>query len=204
MDAIGASYFLPDNPEDAGKDELKKNDLSTRIKNIFGNVAKPSGTKTKAFELTSIDVTGSGTSGGGESKGKGNGGKGKHKGDGSGDGQRGGSDDGEDKGLKQIPVKKRLMCEDASSGLYVLTMMVPSTANTGKLRFSLSGEQSEFELPISNAKVLSEGSRTTIAKVKGNTIYLNNLTKSERLRIEVEVDFDKHCMMEVDYYANKR
>lgn len=161
-------------------------------------------TRVKAVELTEVELADTGEEGGGEYEGKGNGGKGKHKGKGIGDGDRGGTNRGEENGLKQISVKKRLMCEDASNGIYTLSMTVPSTASIGKINFELSGEQSEYELPIVNASILSKGSSTVIDKFKGNTVYLKNLRKGECLKIEIKVSFDKYCMMEVDYYAKKR
>lgn len=204
MDAIGASDFLPDTPEEQGADELQKNDLSTRIKKLLGREIEPTKTKSKAVEVTEVTPSDNGDKGGGENSGKKSGGKGKHKGDGDGKGDKGGTDDGNEKGLKQIIVKKRLMCEDAFAGKYLLSMIAPSNASVGKLSFELSGEQSEYELPITAAKIITDGSSTTIDKINGNSIYLKNITKGERLKIEVQVDFDKHCMMEVDYYANKR
>ena len=204
MDAIGASDFLPDRPEGEGKDEQKKYELSTRIKKLSSKEVKPARTRVKAVELTEVELADTGEEGGGEYEGKGNGGKGKHKGKGIGDGDRGGTNRGEENGLKQISVKKRLMCEDASNGIYTLSMTVPSTASIGKINFELSGEQSEYELPIVNASILSKGSSTVIDKFKGNTVYLKNLRKGECLKIEIKVSFDKYCMMEVDYYAKKR
>ena len=204
MDAIGASDFLPDRPEGEGKDEQKKYELSTRIKKLSSKEVKPARTRVKAVELTEVELADTGEEGGGDYEGKGNGGKGKHKGKGIGDGDRGGTNRGEENGLKQISVKKRLMCEDASNGIYTLSMTVPSTASIGKINFELSGEQSEYELPIVNASILSKGSSTVIDKFKGNTVYLKNLRKGECLKIEIKVSFDKYCMMEVDYYAKKR
>ncbi len=204
MDAIGASDFLPDKPEGVGQDKSKKYDLSTRIKKLLGKEVSATKTKTKAFELTEIEPSDSGKGGGGEVEGKGNGGKGKHKGIGTGKGSIGGTDTGKDKGLKNISVKKRLICKDVSNGTYLLRMIVPSTAARGKLSFDLSGEQSDYKLPITDAKVLSENSSTTIDDIKENTVYLKNMKKGQMLKIEVNVDFDTHCMMEVEYYANKR
>lgn len=43
-----------------------------------------------------------------------------------------------------------------------------------------------------------------LKKITGNTIYLNYMNKGDRVKIEVTVDFDSYCMMEVDYYANKK
>ena len=82
-------------------------------------------------------------------------------------------------------------------------MIVPFTSSIGKISFNLSGEQSDYKLPITKAKIVSKGSNTVLDKYKKNTVYLKNLIKGEHLKIEVKVDFDKYCMMEVDYYAKK-
>lgn len=85
-----------------------------------------------------------------------------------------------------------------------MNFISPSKASKGKLVFSLSGEQSDFKLPVNDAKIVFGSSQTGIDKVIGNQIYLSNLIKGDSLKLEVTVDFDSYCMMEVDYYANKK
>lgn len=70
--------------------------------------------------------------------------------------------------------------------------------------FSVAGEQSDFELPIKTAEIVAAHEETEIEKVESNTIYLNNMKKGESICIEIKVDFDSYCMMEVDYYAYKK
>lgn len=105
---------------------------------------------------------------------------------------------------KEITVKKRLMCRDVKEGKYRLTFMAPSKSSKGKLIFNVAGEQSDFELPIISANVISSTNRTTIEKIVGNTVYINDIQKGENINLEIKVDFDSYCMMEVDYYANKK
>lgn len=81
---------------------------------------------------------------------------------------------------------------------------VPSTAPQGKLEFSLSGEQSDFELPIIKAMIVEKECSAEVDSIIDNIIYLRKMIKNEKLKIEVEVSFDRYCMMEVDYYANKK
>lgn len=203
IDAIGASDFLPDKSEGEGRGKKEHYDLSTKIKKISGKEVEPAKTRVKAVEFTEVEMTDSGDNGGGDSVGKGNGGKGKHKGKGIGEGNHGDTDNGKENGLKQISVKKRLICDDESNGIYTLSMIVPSTSSIGKISFNLSGEQSDYELPITDPRIVSKGSNTKLDKYENNTVYLKNLTKGEHLKIKVKVDFDKYCMMEVDYYAKK-
>ena len=94
------------------------------------------------------------------------------------------------------------MCTNAKSGIYHLSFIVPSNTSEAKLEFTLSGEQSDFELPILNAKVLN--GNTKVTSIKGNKVFLSGLEKGKNLKAEIQVEFDKYCMMEVDYYACKK
>ena len=97
-----------------------------------------------------------------------------------------------------------MICSDVKNGKYILNFNVPLSAPKGKLEFSLSGEQSDFELPIINAKVVEKECSAEVDFISGNIIYLRKMVKGEKIKIEVEVSFDGYCMMEVDYYANKK
>lgn len=212
LDAIGASDFLPDRIEDDKEPKLQKNDLSTRIKKIFGKSIEPMKKKTKAVELAEIDSNTDEESGSGPGDGKGpKPGPGPHPGPGQGpfpgadSGPNPKSDKpGDDKKYKEIDVKKRLVCTDIHKGKYTLSFISPSKSSKGKLVFNLAGEQSDFELPIYSANIISSFPGTCIERITGNTIYLNYMNKGDRVKIEVIVDFDSYCMMEVDYYANKK
>ena len=190
MDAIGASDFLPDKPEDGQEDRLQKNDLSTRIHKMIGKSVEPTKTRSRAVDIGEVGSKEDGKGGHGTGKGSGKG-KGGHK-------------SGDEVGYRPIPVKKRLMCSDEATGLYVLNMIVPSTASSGKLEFTLSGEQSDFGLPVNRAKILTPGVSTLIESCDGNILYLKNLIKGQKLQVQLQVDFEGYCMMEVDYYANKK
>lgn len=212
LDAIGASDFLPDRIEDDKEPKLKKNDLSTRIKKIFGKSIEPMKKKTKAVELSEIDSNADEESGSGPGDGKGpKPGPGPHPGPGPGPfpgaepGHNPKSDKpGDDKKYKGIDVKKRLVCTDIRKGKYTLSFISPSKSSKGKLVFNLAGEQSDFELPIDSANIISSLPGTCIERITGNTIYLNNMNQGDHVKMEVVVDFDSYCMMEVDYYANKK
>lgn len=218
IDAIGASDFLPDKIEEGKQPKLQKNDLSTRIKKLLGKSIEPTKKKTKAIDLTEADLKEGNSGGSGPGEGPGpDPGPGPHPGPGPGPepgpepgphpGPNPGPDGkktGEKIKYKEIPVKKRLVCTDLNEGKYVLSFLSPSKATKAKLEFSLSGEQSDFDLPIHDAKIISGASGTTVERTMGNKIYLNNLVKGDSLKIEIKVDFDSYCMMEVDYYANKK
>lgn len=196
MDAIGASDFLPDKPEGEQEDKLQKNDLSIRINKMIGKAVEPTKTKSKAVDIDEVG-TKEGEEGGRETRTGG----GTRTGRGTG---MGGNRSGDEVGYKHIPVKKRLVCSNAATGSYVLNMVVPSTASNGKLEFTLSGEQSDFDLPVNSAKVLTQEASTSIVSWDENILYLKNMKKGQVLKLEVQVDFEGYCMMEVDYYANKK
>ena len=214
MDAFGASDFLPDKLDDSEDDKLQKDELSTRIRNLDGKTVKPVKTKSKIVDIVDVDPE-SGDSNGGSGKGQkpgpNSGSYPPHPGPDPGPGpgpnsgpnpQPGGDIPGKEPNYKEIQVKKRLICSNAKSGIYNLSLVIPSTASKGKLEFILSGEQSDFELPIVEAKV-SEGN-AKVEKISGNKIFLEDLEKGKKLKVEVQVDFDEYCMMEADYYANKK
>lgn len=207
MDALGASDFLPDKSTDEEEKSLKKDEMSTRIKSLEGKVIEPSKERTRSIDKVEVDSDPEGETGSG---------KGEEPGPvkptpphpgpviGVNPRNQGGlkNKEGNEKNLKKIQVKKRLMCTNAKSGIYHLSFIVPSNTSEAKLEFTLSGEQSDFELPILNAKVLNGNAKVT--SIKGNKVFLSGLEKGKNLKTEIQVEFDKYCMMEVDYYACKK
>lgn len=213
IDAIGASDFLPDRIEDDKEPELQKNELSTRIK-ISPKSIEPTKKKTKALDPSEVMSEGEepGGSGPGERPGP-KPGPGPHPGPGPGPypgpypgpgPDPKGNKPGHNIKYEAILVKKRLVCTNINEGKYLLSFISPSKASKGRLEFSLSGEQSDFELPIRSARIISGSSETSVERIMNNQIYLCNLIKGDAVKLEVIVEFDSYCMMEVDYYANKK
>ncbi len=223
MDAIGASDFLPDSA--ISEDEkLQKNVLSTRILELNASEKIPSNNISKALDVDDLDAMVSGVGSGSREKKQvpkptspgsvapgANPGpsSGPNPGDVSGtNDSNSGDGNGENEGntvvFKEISVKKRVICKNASKGLYLLRMIVPSNSTKGKLSFSISGEQSDFELPIKEAKVTSGTRTTTVTNTSGNTVIMGNMKKGESIVLEFKVDFEGYCMMAVNYYANKK
>ena len=61
-----------------------------------------------------------------------------------------------------------------------------------------------------NGTIVSRGSGNfssdeakEIARLKNCLLY-TSLEKGKNLKTEIQVEFDKYCMMEVDYYACKK
>lgn len=215
MDAFGASDFLPDERDEGQKDKMQEDEMSIGIKSIEGKTVEPSKNRVKAVDLTNADLdpdreiggSGKGTNPGPEPV------PGfPHPGSGPGvaSGLNLGSNPRQNKddlrktiSYEEVSVKKRLICKEADKGIYVFTMVVPFSASKSKLEFTISGEQNDFKLPIANAKVISSGN-AQVEDINGNVIYLKDLDKGAALKLEIQVNFDEYCMMEVDYYASKK
>lgn len=187
MDAYGASDFIPDRIDEEAEQKLQKNDLTTRIKRLLGKEKAPVKKKVKQVELVSKEEP----SGTGKSKTKGNQGS-------------TGSQPGDTVGYKKVDVKKRLACVNANSSTYKLSFLLPNKAKRGKLQFFISGEQSDVELPVVSAKILSGPAGLAITKISDDSIYLDGIQKGAPVSLEVSIDFDNYCMMEVDYYESKK
>lgn len=204
MDAIGANDFLPDRIEDAQEPQLQKNDLSFRIKKLFGKSVEPTKKKTKAMKIEEIEINENGAGGSGPGDGVGpKHGAGPHPGPGF--GPFAGPDDGEDKVGKsqgdktkyeELKIKKRLICIDAQEGKYRLNFVSPSNSSKGKIVFNVAGEQSDFELPIKSVNVVSNSTGITVEKIIDDTVYIKNMQKGKNISLEIKVDFDSYCMME--------
>ena len=94
------------------------------------------------------------------------------------------------------------MCIDKKSGKYLNIFKVPKTCKSAKLEFNIVGEQSTSTINIKNSKIL-EGN-TAIKKINGNVIYLDSVKKNDTLKIDLQLDFDEYCLLEVTYYENKK
>ena len=203
MDAIGANDFLPD---DISLEQVKKSyedTFSTKIKGLNEKTVEPTVNKSKKTIVSDVDSEVEGFGGTGQNPGKGYGGHTDHAGVGQGKGFAG-DGVGETTGFQMVPTKKRLTCKDAQKGIYKVTMIIPEDAEKSKLTFGISGEQSDFDLPIISAKVLSNDTDLLVEKTKDNEVYLSGMKKGQRLNLEVKIDFDEYCMMEVDYYEDKK
>ena len=209
VDAYGASDFLPDQIQEDGSQGLVKNDLTNKIKKLLGKKVEPTRKKTKSVDVTKSDISEDGSGGGPGDKNGPKPGHGPHPGPGIGPYEGGKNildDENKDEQVnyKEIKVKKRLLCVNEKTGSYILNFSSPSKASKGKLEFNVAGEQSDFELPIKQAKIISDTTTAKIDRIENNLIYFTDLKKGESIKLELDVDFDSYCMMEVDYYANKK
>lgn len=206
MDAIGANDFLPDKRVDEMHEKTRENGLCVQIKDLHEKSVEPTKKRTPVIEDIKIDPEQDGKGSGGWKDGEGHIiHPDPHQGQGPGADQgEEGDKQGDKTSYKEIRVKKRLICSDEAKGVYILSFIVPKTAGKGKLEFVLAGEQSDFKLPIVSAGVISKGYNTVVEFIRENIVYLSDLTKGEQLKLEVVIEFDTYCMMEVEYYADKR
>lgn len=103
--------------------------------------------------------------------------------------------------FKSVAVNTRAICVNPTEGRYQIRFIVPKKAKAGRLDISVAGD--EDSQVVKNAKVISSKG-TTISKVEGNSLYLGNLIAGDYLSLEVSVDYDCYCMLEVQYYENKK
>ena len=233
IDAFGANDFLPDLTIKSDSKQTMLNIFSDLIKEVEGKemnpISKPTPKPKKKkkskekgneidifgpYELGGADNPPSGNSNNGSSAGPdkpGNEDGGKNIGQGQGDGDNLNSTtgtaefDNESKELesyKESSIKLRSMCIDKKSGKYLNIFKVPKTCKSAKLEFNIVGEQSTSTINIKNSKIL-EGN-TAIKKINGNVIYLDSVKKNDTLKIDLQLDFDEYCLLEVTYYENKK
>lgn len=210
IDAFGASEFLPDYPQKEGGNPSHK---SVFLPGIEGGELKPmkpvTPTLSKPGSILSDDdnddddgsVTGgtghSGAAGGtsnrsGKSKKGGRGGKG-----------------GKTKRLNfsSVPLAGvRSYCKNAEQGEYIVSFHIPHTAKQAKLKFHVAGEQSTFPIAVNDVKVLTGKNSAKIEKTENNEdsyILLNDLKVGHPVKLDVKLDFDQFCLLEVIYSEAK-
>lgn len=105
--------------------------------------------------------------------------------------------------FKSTAIQPRAICTDATAGKYTVKFIVPKKAKHGRLEFRLSGEQSDYDVPVSCAS-LTGTTKSSIIDCKENYIILENLNAGEILTLKAILDFDSYCMLEVLYYESKK
>lgn len=225
IDAFGANDFLPDLTIKSDSKQTMLNIFSDLIKEVDGKEmnpiskpnSKPKKRKKRKNNGKEVDIFIDDDFSGGDNPPteNNNGGKSgnydckKYPGNGDGNNpnsatevSKGDSDTEELESYKEATIKLRSMCIDKKQGKYLNTFKVPKTCKYAKLEFSIVGEQSTSTINIKNSNLL-EGN-TSIKKIQGNTIYLDSVKKNDVLKIDLQLDFDEYCLLEVTYYENKK
>lgn len=219
MDAVGLNDFLPNKSLESDQSQKKTESLNSTIKSLISKEknqeptrpTKRKGQNTEDFEdqLTGeLGITPSGDESGN--------GDGNHGGDGDagagttnpgGQNELDGSQSGDkDKERKRKPSKhpikmqEKYFCENKGEGKYKIFISPEKSLPSGRLIFSVMGEQSDYDLPIKYAS--TNDRNVTVEKFSSNTVYLHSLKKGERFLLEVEIDYSDYCVLGVELYEN--
>ena len=207
MDAIGLSDFLPD-AHIAGEGDEKRESLTMKIKEVKQKKKEKPKKKTKKqskgedFEKVLIDAgIEDGIGGGDGPKPPLDGEEGaklppddkQHEDGGNGDDP--GSKEKKEKN-KPIDTDMRYLCMDKSQGYYRVNIKPDKKFEKGKLEFKVSGEQSEFDLPI----VSVQSDEIEVTSIQGNVVRFKNKVGKKEISLKVQVDYDHYCVLEVNLY----
>lgn len=194
IDAFGANDFLPDNIIGNGKKTNIKETLTGVVKDIKTKDIVPTRKSKRRIETDDINPDDKGKNGNKKD------GEGKHS-------EKQGNhypkdDDGNEKGFKIVDVKSRIICIDKDKGLYLIKYIVPRKVKRVKLEFILNGEQSDYDFPVNDVWV--ESGKVSVDKIDGNNVYLSNIEKNDKVILKLNLKFNQYCMMEANYYENKK
>ena len=138
---------------------------------------------------------------GGVGTGAGQAGTRKGKSEGKGGGKRGGVSAGKRDGLTFVPVRSRAMRAENAVNTYRVKLVVPDDVSRCMLELRCDGERGRSDLTLKSARVI----RGNVEErgLKNNTISLGGCRKGEIIEVEYTPNFDRPCMMEVNFYAAK-
>ncbi|QCR31031.1 hypothetical protein [Lysinibacillus sp. SGAir0095] len=212
MDAFGLSDFLPDTTTEAGEGEEKKESLTMKIKTIVQKKKEKPKKKLKKKqpkenfeeELQDAGITPEGDLAGhtnedrNEGQGEGGGSGNQHGEQGATDEGTGGAKDGKGEKEKNKPVdaETRYICMQKDEGLYRVNFKPDKKFEKGKLEFKVVGEQSEYILPVISVESID----IEIISIDKNAVRFINLTGKKPKNIQVKVDYEQYCVLEVDLY----
>lgn len=212
MDAFGLSDFLPDTTTVEGEGDDKKESLTLKIKSIAQKKKEKPKKKLKKKQrnedfdetLEEAGITDEGDFAGHDDDERDEG-QGNTGGTGNTHGEQGPSDEGtggakegngEKEKNKPIDVETRYVCLQKNEGLYRVNIRPDKKFEKGKLEFKVSGEQSDYSLPI--IEIMSNDIEVT--GIDKNVVRFKNLTGKRPKNIQVKVDYEQYCVLEVDLY----
>lgn len=210
MDAVGVSDFLPDSTliSQDGKDKVESVTTTVKEVAIKKKEQKPKKKMRKRKEehsdidqelLEEFGITPEETDSSDDSKG---GPK-----DEQAPNERNPDEQGEQEKKKQkrgkskpVSSKQKYICSNKQSGQYNFLITTDKKVQRGQLTFKLLGEQSDYDLPIRNAKFNDES--IMIEDISANTIHFVCTEKKKNLSLSIEVDYTDYCVMEVGVFEN--
>lgn len=92
----------------------------------------------------------------------------------------------------------RLFLTDKDKNIYKLIFVPKKNSGRGYLQISLSGEQNSVKASITGA---TEQKTNTPLICKGNKIYLDNIEKNVKNKIQFRLDYIEECSLEVKLYG---
>ncbi|WP_156576508.1 hypothetical protein [Bacillus luti] len=101
----------------------------------------------------------------------------------------------------QVSSQHKYLCTDKLLGKYRFQIIPNQGIRSGKLEFTVIGEQSELNLPIKNAFFTNES--VIVESISTNTVIFKSKNKNKVLELEVEIDYSEYCAMGVAVYENK-
>lgn len=191
IDVFGANEFLPDidaKPSSSGHEVafLPKNTVGT-LKTMTG-VHLPK-------QSDELEKGGGKTEGSRMSPRK----KESHKKHGNGKNTNGGN---QTLTFKNVALPElRCFCRNEKEGAFRLALRIPHTVKHAKIQLDISGEQSTFTIPVETAKVVT--GKAAVAKVDRNFIELTDLKLNDFVVLDVKLNFDQFCLLEVSYSEAK-
>lgn len=105
--------------------------------------------------------------------------------------------------IKAVPLtnKFKYACRDKMNGQYRFLIDFDKPILRGYLKFTVIGEQSNFDLPIKHARF--EESEIAITSISGNNIYFTASEKKKSLKLNIQIEYSDYCVMEVGVYEDK-
>lgn len=212
MDAFGLSDFLPDTTVVEGEGEEKQESLTMKIKTIAQKKKEKPKKKLKKKqpkenfenELEEAGITPEGDQAGHSNEEREEG-QGQGGGTGNQHGEQGTTDEGTDgakegQGEKEknkpIDADTRYICLQKDAGLYRLNIKPDKRFEKGKLEFKVAGEQSDYILPVLSVK----SDDIEVTSIDKNVVRFINKTGKKLKNLQVEVDYEQYCVLEVDLY----
>ncbi len=99
------------------------------------------------------------------------------------------------------PINVRLYISDYEKRQYTLIFSPEESIEKAYIKLSVAGEQANIKIPVISAY---PANITSIKlPVKGNKIFVGNMTKNNKIAINFEIDYEEACSMEVNLYGIK-
>lgn len=102
---------------------------------------------------------------------------------------------------KYMPMKMWLKCRNEQNGEYSIKFKLAKNKKYIKLEFLGVAEKGKYKLEISEVSIDSNNAEVEI--IQNNELYLKEVNSNINISIDFKIDFDKKCMMGVNYYETK-